>query len=69
MENLNDLIRADEEDNGSNDIQPQNERMHEVCMIAFCGVVRGGGSGGGYDTAASDFACSRDWSTGPNPCA
>lgn len=39
MENLNDLIWADEEDNGSNDIQPQNERMHEVCMIAFCGTA------------------------------
>ena len=67
MQNLNDLIWSDEED--SDNIQPQNERMHEICMIAFCGVVRGGGSGGGYDTAASDFACSRDWSTGPNPCA
>lgn len=39
MENLNDLIWTDEEGNDDNDIQPQNESMHQKCMIAFCGTA------------------------------
>lgn len=65
MENLNDLIWSDEED--SDNIQPQNERMHEICMIAFCGVVRGGGSGGG-DTAGNVYACIQDGAKRSGTC-
>lgn len=38
MENLNDLIWTDEENSDNNDIQPQNESMYKVCMVAFCGA-------------------------------
>lgn len=69
MENLNDLIWTDETGNENGGADSQGSNMHNICMIAFCGVVRGSSDGGSYDTAASDFACSRDWSTGPNTCA
>ena len=49
MENLNDLIWTDEEDDGNNEIQPQNDNMHKACMVAFCG-----------DTAGNFFGCIQD---------
>ena len=66
METLNDLI-WNPEDEGSIDttgIGGEPDNIAEICMTAFCG----GTGGGGYDTAGSDVACSKDSTVGTFAC-
>lgn len=58
MDNLNDLIWTDEDGNDDNSTQPQNERMYQKCMIAFCDV----------QTAGNFYGCIKDRVLGTISC-
>lgn len=57
MENLNDLIWADEDDDDT--VSTLGVNMRQICMIAFCQSVVGGGKNPppGAQPVGEGYAC------------